>query len=66
MSGYPVVEVLLVALIVGWSARHAWRELAPAIRASLQRREAGQGGKACGSACGGCGSGESAGTKREA
>ena len=43
MSGYPVIEVLLVALIVGWSARHAWRELAPAIRASLRRREAGQG-----------------------
>jgi len=51
MNGYPVIEVLLVAAIVGWSARYAWRELAPVIRASLQRRES---GKACGSSCGGC------------
>ena len=58
MSAYPVVEVLLVTVIVGWSARYAWRELAPVIRASLQRREPGQ-GKACGSACSGCESGES-------
>lgn len=51
MSAYQLFEWLVIALIVGWSGRTAWRTLVPAIRASLQRRES---GKACGSSCGGC------------
>lgn len=51
MSTWPLVEGVIVAGLVGWSLRSAWRTLVPALRASLRPANA---DKPCGSACGGC------------
>ena len=51
MSTWPLVEGVIVAGLVGWSLRSAWRILVPAVRGALRPAS---GGKSCGSACGGC------------